>query len=128
VTCASATPSSCSRRRRKTVSAICFVCHRFVPPDTESTMMGSAWGSTRRMAGRVALSGNVSRRLSIFSRTLSMAKSMSVPHAKRTVTRLTPSRLTDEVPSTPGTVAACASMGAVTIRSTSAGATFGYDV
>ncbi len=91
-------------------------------------MTGSDSGSTRRMAGRVALSGSASRTLSRRSRTLSMAKSMSVPHAKRSVTRLTPSRDTDVTRSTPGTAAHSASMRSVTRRSTSAGATSGYDV
>ncbi len=80
------------------------------------------------MVGRVAVSGRASRRLSIFSRTPSMAKSMSVPHVKRSVTRLTPSRDTDVTFSTPGTAAASDSTRSVTTRSTSAGATSGYDV
>ena len=80
------------------------------------------------MAGRVALSGSTSRTLSMRSRRFSMAKSMSVPHAKRSVTRLTPSRETEVTRSTPGTAAASASMRSVTRRSTSAGATSGYDV
>ncbi len=54
-----------------------------------------------------------------------MAKSMSVPQAKRTVTRLTPSRDTDVTRSTPGTATARDSIGSVTSRSTSAGATSG---
>ena len=62
------------------------------------------------------------------SRTLSMAKSMSVPHWNRTVTRLTPSRDTEVTRSTPGTAAASASTRSVTSRSISAGATSGYPV
>ena len=53
-------------------------------------MIGSDSGSTRRIVGRPTVSGSDSRTLSIRSRTLSMAKSMSVPHAKRSVTRLSP--------------------------------------
>ena len=99
-----------------------------MPPETDKVMMGSDSGSTRRIAGREALSGSDSRTLSMRSRTLSMAKSMSVPHAKRSVTRLTPSRDTEVTRSTPGAAAACPSMRSVTRRSTSAGATSGYDV
>ena len=66
--------------------------------------------------------------LSSRSRTLRVAKSMFVPHAKRRVTRLTPSWDTEVTFSTPGTAAACCSMGSVTSRSISAGATFGYPV
>ena len=68
-------------------------------------MMGSDSGSMRRMRGRSEVSGRNSRMLSTRSRTLSMAKSMSVPQAKRSVTRLTPSRDTDVTFSTPGTAA-----------------------
>ena len=50
---------------------------------------------------------------------------MSVPHAKRRVTRLMPSWESDVTFSTPGTAAACCSIGSVTSRSISAGATLG---
>ncbi len=72
-----------------------------------------------------ALGKGVSRMLSSRSRTLSMAKSMSVPQEKRRVTRLTPSRDTEVTFSTPGTAATWASTRSVTRRSTSAGATSG---
>jgi len=88
-------------------------------------MMGSDSGSTLRIRGRLAVSGRVSRMLSSRSRTFSMAKSMSVPQAKRSVTRLTPSLDTDVTRSTPGTAALWASTRSVTNRSTSAGATSG---
>ena len=59
------------------------------------------------------------------SRTLSIAKSMSPPHAKRSVTKLTPSRDTEMTRSTPGTAAALASTCSVISRSISPGATSG---
>ncbi len=125
VTAASATPSSCSKRLRKTDSAASLVAQRSVLPATEMAMMGSDSGSTRRIRGRLAVSGRLSRMLSNRSRTLSMAKSMSVPQAKRRVTRLTPSLETEVTRSTPGTAAPWASTRSVTSRSTSAGATSG---
>src|SRR5690606_4611781 len=82
----------------------------------------------RRTAGRLASSGSWPRPLSSRSRTLSTAKSMSVPQAKRSVTRETPSRDTLSTRSMPGTAATCRSISAVTRRSTSVGATPWYVV
>ena len=86
-------------------------------------MTGSLRGSVRSTTGREASSGRASRRLSSFSRTPSAAKSMSVPHAKRTVTSELPSRLVLSTFCTPGTVLTACSTGSVMKRSTSAGAT-----
>ena len=64
--------------------------------------------------------------LSSCSRTLSTAKSMSVPHAKRSMTREIPSRDTLSTRSTPGTELTRCSMRSVRKRSTSRGATSVY--
>ena len=50
---------------------------------------------------------------------------MSAPHTKRSVTRLTPSCEIEVTFSTPPTAAACCSIGSVTSRSISMGATSG---
>jgi len=128
VTVACATPSICSSRRLTTVSAMSFSSHRSALPATLTAMIGSDAGSVRRTAGRLAISGSMSRALSSRSRTFSAAKSMSVPQAKRSVTRDTPSRETLSMRSMPGTAATWRSISAVTRRSTSLGATPGYDV
>jgi hypothetical protein len=91
-------------------------------------MIGSESGSTRRSCGRVAVTGSVCRTWSSRSRTFSIAKSMSVPHPNRRVTRLTPSRETEVIRSSPGVDATWASTRSVTSRSTSVDEVWGIDV
>jgi hypothetical protein len=89
-------------------------------------MMGSLRGSVRSTTGRVACWGRTLSSVWSRSRTLSTAKSMSVPQTNRTVTRDTPSRLMLSTCWAPGTRARAPSMGAETNRSTSAGPTPAY--
>src|SRR5436190_4296616 len=99
---------------------------RLPPPAMRIRRIGSSEGSKRRIAGRLASRGKVTR--SSFSRTESEARSMRVEVPNSSVTSDWPGRETECTRTRPGTTPTPSSIGRVTNCSTSPGAASGKSV